>query len=126
MPAVSGIRVEGLRELQRAFALADKATRSKLRVSLRHVAEPVRAAAESLAVQAIPRGKIPWSSMRVGVTRSSVYVAPKQRRRVGTPRPNFAAILMEPMQAALDANQEGIADDFDDVLTDVANLWERA
>ena len=127
MPAASGIRVEELRELQRAFALADKATQSKLRGSLRDVAEPVRADAERLAIQSIPQGRIPWSDMRVGVTRSSVYVAPKRRRTVGTPRRNFAAILMgRAMQPALAANEGRIADDFDQVLTDVANLWGRA
>ena len=43
------IRVEGLRELQRAFKAADKTLQKDLRSGLRAAAEPVRASAESLA-----------------------------------------------------------------------------
>jgi hypothetical protein len=124
------VAVQGLRELNAAFAKADKQTRLGVRAVLRDVAEPVRRDAETLAAARIPRmQRSPrWSRMRVGVTRNLVYVAPRQRgtRRRGDPRsrPNLAPLLMNrAMQPALDAHAadteravehalDRIADDF--------------
>lgn len=120
------VRVEGLRELSRAFALADKAERKMFRDTLKEVAEPVRSDAEALARIAIKPGAISWSSMRVGVTRTSVYVAPRRRRTVGTRRRNLAAILMDSaMSPALERNRDDVERATDDMLGDVARLWER-
>lgn len=131
MPAVNErvVRVEGLRELSRAFALADKAERRMFRQSLRDVAEPVRADAEALAVSRISRIGLPWSRMRVGVTRTSVYVAPRERgtRTPTRSRPKLASLLMDrAMQPALDAHVEEVEEATDRMLGDVARLWERA
>lgn len=132
MPAVDQrtLRLEGFRELSRAFALADRAERKLFRDSLREVAEPVRADAETLAVSRIARIGVTWSRMRVGVTRTSVYVAPKPRGtrgRGGKNRPNLADLLMErAMSPALDAHQDEIEARTDRMLGDVARLWERA
>jgi hypothetical protein len=65
-------------------------------VSLRAAAEPVRADAERLAVETIPRIGVPWSRMRIGVTTTSVYLAPRQRgaKLPKRRRPNLAALLL--------------------------------
>lgn len=126
------LRVEGLRELQRAFSVADKKLAKELQSRLRDVAEPVRADAERLAVQEIRNIGIPWSRMRVGVTRASVYVAPvergvKGRGRGGRRRPNLADLLMtRAMSPALDANQGRVLHELEDVLDNVGRAWERA
>lgn len=134
MPALDArtLRVEGLRELQRAFSVADKTLAKELRSRLRDVAEPVRAKAERLAVQEIRNIGIPWSRMRVGVTRSLVYVAPvergvKTRGRTSRHRPNLADLLMgRAMSPALDANQGRVLHELEEVLDDVGRAWERA
>lgn len=133
MPALDQrtLRVEGLRELQRAFAVADKTLSRDLRSRLRDVAEPVRSQAESLAVSRIRNVGIPWSRMRVGVTRASVYVAPRERgvasrANVRRRRPNLATLLMDrAMDPALDANQERIASGMGQLLDEVGRDWER-
>lgn len=127
MPALTGAKVHGLAETQRAFSRANKELSKDLRTSLRKVAEPVRAEAETMAVHNIPHVGGPWSRFRVGVTRHSVYVAPRQRgRRSALRRPNFAGILMDrAMQPALDAHANDIEDSLKDMLDDIADRWGR-
>jgi hypothetical protein len=129
MPAERVIRVDGLSALQRAFAVADRELSRKLREALRDAAEPVRADAEQRATSQIPRIGLPWSRMRVGVTRSSVYVAPNERgsRRRGTRRPNLAALLLgRAMEPALAENIERVEREVEQVLDDIALTWEQA
>lgn len=131
MPAVAGtLRVEGFRELQRAFALADKALAREMRDGLRDAAEPVRADAERLAVSTIPRIGLPWSRMRVGVTRTSVYVAPKQRGTRSSEarrRPNLAGLLLgRSMVPALEQNEARVAAEVEQLLGAVGRAWEHA
>lgn len=133
MPADSAIRVDGLRELQRAFAAADKVVAKDLRDSLREAAEPVRSDAERLAASEITNINEgdPWQGMRIGVTRTTVYVAPRRRgvkargdqaRR----RPNLAGLLMdEALQPALDSNRNEIERRVDGVLERMEDVWER-
>lgn len=128
MPAENAIRITGLRELSRAFAVADKTLAKELRDKLREAAEPVRTDAEALASVGIPRIGMPWSRMRVGVTRSSVYVAPRQRGARGRPstkRPNLAPLLLDrAMTPALEANRPHVEREVDDVLATVGRAWE--
>ena len=132
MPAsASTVRVEGLRDLQRAFKLADRAQEKDLRVTLRRVAEPVRSEAELLASSTIPRIGLPWSRMRVGVTQTSVYVAPRQRgdraRGSRRRRPNLAGLLLNrSMLPALAHNQQRVVREVDAMLGRVGQVWERA
>jgi hypothetical protein len=121
------VRVEGLRELHRAFDVAGREMTKDLRAGLRSAAEPVRSDAESLAVQGIDRIGVPWSRMRVGVTRSSVYVAPQQRKRGrGSPRPNLAGLLLDrAMIPALEQNKEKVEQEVLDAIRDMARAWER-
>lgn len=106
--AAGEVRVEGLRDLNRAFARLGASVKKEMVGELAAAAEPVRAAAARLANQGIRNMPLSprWSEMKVGVTQSLVYVAPKARRRRGTPRPNLAPLLMDKaMQPALDDNQ---------------------
>lgn len=131
MPAVGEtLRVEGLRELSHAFALADETLIRELRKSLREVAEPVRVGAERLAVEGIPTIGLPWSRMRIGVTRHSVYVAPRQkgaRGNVFSKRPNLAGLLLQrSMLPALKQNEVAVAREMEAMLGTVGQAWEHA
>jgi len=127
MPASEAIHVQGLRELQKAFKAADNAEAVELRKALREAAEPVRADAERLASQNIPRIGVPWSRMRVGVTLTSVYVAPRARsgRIAGRKRPNLAGLLLgRAMEPALEQNHEQVVHRVDEALLTVGRVWE--
>lgn len=100
------VAVHGLADLHRAFAKADKDRRKALRDVERDVAEPVRSTAEGMAItriRGIARTANPkWHGMRIGITRSLVYVAPKQRGRLTRKDParyrrgtRFADLLMD-------------------------------
>ncbi len=125
------VRVYGLRELQRAFAAAEGNLDKDLRASLQETAEPVRADAETLAaseVENISPGD-PWAEMRVGVTKTAVYVAPRRRtsRDERRKRPNLAGLLDErALEPALERNTEQIIDRVDGVLERLETTWERA
>lgn len=127
MPATQAIRVEGLAELNRAFARADKKLAREMRDTLRDVGEPVRADAERLAVAQIPKVTLPWSQMRVGVTTRTVYVAPRKRgaKTDQRRRPNFARLLLQPMTESLDRNIGEVERRFDNWLDEVGREWER-
>jgi len=121
------VRVEGLRELQHAFAVADKTLARELRKGLRESAEPVRADAEMLAGTRIRNMTEEWSRMRVGVTRTSVYVAPRSRNRGGRKRRNlFDLMTGRSLEPALNANVEEVTSRLDDVLGTVGQAWETA
>lgn len=126
MPAVV---VEGLRDLQRAFKVADETLARELTKSLKELAEPVRADAEKLAVIGIRRITLPWATMRVGVTRSSVYIVPRKRgtRLPQRRRPNLKDLLLDrAMIPALEHNEERVLDGMEDLLDTVGLNWERA
>lgn len=126
----TGVRVRGLRELDRAFKLADKAEQKELREALRDAGEPVRADAEQLARTNIPRIGPVWSEMRTGVTSKVVYVAPKARARSGNPRrkrPNLAALLLgRSMEPALERNIGEVERRVGVALDTVGRIWEHA
>lgn len=122
------IRVKGLADLNRALKVAERDVRLGIRAELRHVAEPVRADAETLATARISHIGPNWSRMRVGVTQSSVYVVPRQRgTKTGRrKRPNLAVRLMnDAMQPALDRNVPEVERRFNAMLYDVAAKFNR-
>jgi hypothetical protein len=126
---MSAIAVEGLRDLQRAFRVADETLSRELTRTLREVAEPVRTDAERLAVSGIRHITLPWSQMRIGVTRSSVYIAPKRRgsRFPQNRRPNFAGLLLHrAMLPALSRNEQQVQEGMEELLDTVGLDWERA
>lgn len=136
MPATDArtLRVSGLAELQRAFARADRNVKKDLRSTIASVAEPVAADAHQLAVQEISGlgAADPWAGFRVGVTRTLVYVAPKQRGRLSRRNPRryirrkFADFLMDKAMApALDNNIPEIEQQVGRMLDGVADDWGR-
>lgn len=130
MPAQNTVRVEGLESLRRAFRLAGTGIDRDLRAALQSAAEPVRADAESLAVARIRRIGVAWSRMRVGVTRSTAYIAPVSRGdkslRRARGRPNLKPLLLErAMGPAVEANVATVERQIIDALNDLARMWSR-
>lgn len=120
--AFGGVKVEGLRELQRACALSEKEIKLGVRAKLREAAEPVRVAADELASSEIRNLGPAWGRMRVGVTTKAVYVAPKSRRHGGTARRNLADLLMNrAMEPALTANVGQVEQRLEEAIDDIAN-----
>jgi hypothetical protein len=126
------VRIEGLRELERAFKLYGRGMEKGLREAMEAGAEVVRPAAESLARESLkPARNVDWSLMRVGVTRRTAYVAPAQRGRRGKLRPNAGRpnmrqkLLGESMEPALEANTSRVESEFKDALNDLARMWSR-
>lgn len=120
--------VEGLAGLNRAFDLADAKIRREKNDQLRTLAEPVRVGAEHLATATIPRIGLPWSQMRIGVTRTTVYVAPKKRgsRIQARKRRNLPGLLLNrAMLPSLHANEAHIAAGMDRWLGEVGRSWEH-
>lgn len=110
--------VEGISQLDRAFAKSSKDLQRGLREELRVAAEPVRQQAQQLAIARIrnigglrPRS---WANMRTGQVRGLVYIAPKQRGRMTQKNPRryarhkFKPILKRQMEDALTANEEQV------------------
>lgn len=131
MPAQNPISVRGLTDLQRAFKFAEHDIHKDLRVALLSAGDPVRRAAEQLAVSAISRIGIPWSRMRVGVTRSSVYVAPVERglqsrtNRKLRRRKLKPLLLESALDPALEMNRSKVIGEVEDTLSDLARAWSR-
>jgi hypothetical protein len=129
------IRVEGLRELERAFKLYGRGLEKGVREALEAAAEPVKSDAQALALAEIPRislpsTTVPWHRMRIGVTRRTAYIAPEQRgdksRRGARRRPKFATkLLEEAMEPALDRNRSRVERELSDALDDLARMWSR-
>jgi hypothetical protein len=129
------VRIEGLRELERAFKLYGRGLERGVREALEAAAEPVRSDAQSLALAEIPRIQVPsttvpWHRMRVGVTRRTAYVAPEQRgdksRRASRKRRNFATkLLTEAMEPALERNIRNVEREVGVALDDLGRRWER-
>jgi len=92
--------VHGLPEIQRDLAKAGPATSRALRAGLRESAEPVAHIAEQLSLRQIRRmPRSPqWAVTKIGVTRSAVFVTPKERgvRDPQDPRrrPNLVGLMM--------------------------------
>ena len=129
----NAVRVIGVQDLMRAFNAADRHVRDDLRDALEEAAAPVRADAQSLAasrIRNVHEGD-PWSRMRTGVYRAVAYVAPVERGAKGRGnqrlrRRKFADLMMSrAMEPALERNRDKVAARVDDLLDEVANVWER-
>lgn len=79
MPAT--VIVANLPEIQRALAKTGPAVEEAMKEGLRDAAEPVAKLAENLSLAKIKRMRRSpqWAVTRIGVTRSAVYIAPKER-----------------------------------------------
>lgn len=127
--AEQAVRIEGLRELDRAFKLYGRGLEKGVREALETAAEPVRLDAQSLAVSSISRIGVPWSRMRVGVTRHTAYVAPVERGRSRNTRrfrPNLKSLLLDrAMGPALERNISNVERELGDALDDLGRMWAR-
>lgn len=128
----NAVRIDGLRELERAFKLYGRGMEKGVREALEAGAEVVRPAVEALAVQTIKRSEVDWTRMRVGVVSRVGYVAPVQRgnrsRRPSSRSrgPKFKARMLErAMEPALDHNIGRVEREFEDALNDLARAWSR-
>jgi hypothetical protein len=110
MPAT--VIVTGLSTLQRDLARSGPAVGKAMREGLRESAEPVAKLAENLSLSQIRRmNRSPkWAATRMGITRSAVYIVPKERgvrtRGTGDPRRrrNLVGLMMgRSFEPALDA-----------------------
>jgi hypothetical protein len=122
-----GVRVDGLRDLQRAFARFGVEEKKALRDGLASAAEPVRVRATELADERIRNIGPEWDQMRIGVTTKVVYVAPARRRRAGhtsLSRPNLAPLLMDrAMSPALEETEPEVVELLDAVLGRLGDEW---
>lgn len=129
----NAVRIEGLRELERAFKLYGRGLEKGVREALEAGAEVVRPDAEMLTRSALkPAVNVDWSQMRVGVTRRMGYVAPAQRgNRARRPSrkargAKFKALVMgRGLEPALDKNISRVEREFVDALVDLARAWGR-
>lgn len=126
------VYVKGLAEVNYLLSKADKETRLGLRKAEREVARPISGDAERLTLQNIPRtrlGKVEWWEMRIGVTQTLIYVAPKQKGVRGKGprrRKEFANLMMaRAMEPALRKNEHDIEARFDHVLEEVAHRFNE-
>lgn len=73
--------VTGLAQIQRDLAKSGPAVGAAMRAGLREAAEPVAKIAEGLSLSQIRRMRRSpqWAVTRTGVTRSAVYIVPKER-----------------------------------------------
>ena len=121
-----GVRVDGLRELNRAFAKFGAEEKKALTGALADAAEPVRARAETLADQNIRNIGPDWDQMRTGATTKLVYVAPARRRgrNPNLARPNLAPLLMDKaLSPALEEAMPEVVDLLDGVLGQLGDEW---
>lgn len=119
------VRIEGLRELERAFKLYGRGLEKGVREALEASAEVVRPDAESLTRSSIKVSKIDWSTMRVGVTKRTAYVASSKRRTVGTKRSRFKDKVLPQMESALTQNIPKVEREIGDALDDLGRMWSR-
>lgn len=128
--------VEGLSELQRATSRLSRDFGKGIREALEAAGEPIRADASELAhtqISGMTRARIPWWRMRVGVTRSTVYIAPEQRGNKKRTRPTNrrqaeafkGAMLGKAMNPAVDRNLGTIAAQVDQELNELFGRWAR-
>jgi hypothetical protein len=125
------VHVVGLADLRRACVVAGRQMSRDMNDALKSAGEPVRSDAQSLALANIPKIGLPWSRMRLGIQRHSVYVAPvergvKSRTRPGKRRPNLKTKLLdEAMAPALVRNSDRVAQEFEDAVRDMGKAWAR-
>lgn len=125
------VDVKGLRELNRAFAVASADVRKNKRKRLEGAARPVARTAEVLALGRISHmpGSPAWAGMRIGSNRDFVYVAPQRRgsRIASKKRRNIARLLINrAMEPAVDRNAENVRRTLDDMLARMERAWERS
>lgn len=114
----STVRVDGLKELTRAFKAMDKDLSKEVTKELKKVAEPVKGKAQDKALDRISHMTTQWATMRVGVSKAKgvVYIQPASRGRSHS-RPNLAGLLMgRAMWPAVDEAQPEVISGLEQVI----------
>ncbi len=133
MPPVVGgaIHVEGLAQLQTAFARAGTGIDKDLNEALKSSAEPVASDAHSRATGLLHVSAVDWSAMRVGITRHTVYVAPVEKGRRSRAEPKRRRPKVKPrllhgaLEPALEANRPRVRQQVKDAVRDMGRAWGR-
>lgn len=126
------IHVSGLRELERAFKVADREEAKLLRATLKETAQPVKRAAEGKAMSRIRNMDGKWSQMRLGYVRNLVYLVPKQKGRQSRAnralrRPNLKDLLLDrAMIPAREEQEPQVIRGIEQMLDTVGRKWEHA
>lgn len=129
--ATQAVRIEGLRELDRAFKLYGRGLEKGVREALEAGAEVVRPDAQSLSGLVLkPAVNVDWSLMRVGVTKHTSYVAPTRKPRNPNPRRRRGQKFVDRMlgralEPALERNISRVEREFGDALDDLGRMWSR-
>lgn len=95
------VEIEGLAQLKRSLHEVSGGIEKNLTADLKEAARPAKDIAERLALSKISgmkRSRVHWNEMRLGVSGSIVYIAPKQRGAKRTParrRPNLSSLIVE-------------------------------
>jgi hypothetical protein len=128
----NAIRIEGLRELERAFKLYGRGLDKGLREAVEAGAEVVRPDAEALTVSTIKRSAVDWTAMRAGVKGRVGFVAPVQRGTYSRRNRGYARgqkftdrVLSRALEPALEQNVSRVEQEFEDALADLARMWSR-
>ena len=116
MPPVTHVRIRGQAELERAFTQMRRETLAGIRPALLEVGKRVAEDAHNRAPSTISNIGGPWSQFRVGTTLKGVYIAPKQRNRGGSKRPNLGGLLLNVMEEAADAHRDELWRDLNFVV----------
>ena len=127
------VRIEGLRELERAFKLYGHGLEKGLSEVLEACAEVVRPDAATFTAGIIKRSATDWTQMRVGVRTRIGYVAPVQRgtfskrnpRRYGRGDRFKLRVIELALDPALAQNIPRVEQEFEDSLRDLARMWSR-
>lgn len=119
------VRVNGLRELTRAFNILSKELSVEVTSSLLEGVEPVKERAQQLAlarIRNVPQSP-EFAEMRTGVSkaRGVVFMVPawRSRRRPNRRRPNFGNLLLE---RAMDP---AVAEHADDIVRGVERTLDH-
>ena len=128
------VSVEGLAELRKALVQYDRSLGKGFREAIDAAGESVRFSAQSLAhgnPSGMVKNRIDWAAMRIGITKTTGYVAPvergvKSKGRKRYRRPKFKDVLLaRALDPALAQNIAKVEGEFADALTDLAKAWER-
>lgn len=103
---VTEVRIRGQRELERAYLQLRREVLVGIKPALLDIGRVVAEDAHRRAPSDITNVGDAWSQFRVGATVKGIYIAPKQRRRGGSPRRNMGGLLLKVMEEAADAHRD--------------------
>lgn len=130
MPDNFTVHVDGLRELERAFRQAGNGVAPAFRKQLKEVAAPVKLTAETYAATRIARNTPRWSRMRVGMSKSVLYMVPREKGRRGRGDPKFRRsqfgqmLLDRAMIPAVQENRSLLEQGVERTLDHVDEIWK--